>query len=134
MFLTPSTHFAVRALRSLANEAALDTLSRIPVNSEYNDKEYVYNLMLPGFTKEEVKVSLEDNRIRIDAEKKIEEKVEGSNPNQVISRMWETSTQKVFLNVPTLADMDKADVKLENGVLSIVIPRKGAETKLLEIK
>ncbi len=134
MFLTVSTHLAVRALRSLANEVALDTFSRIPVNTEYNDKEYVYNLMLPGFTKEEVKVSLEDNRICVDAEKKVEEKIEGSTLNQVVTRMWENSTQKVFLSIPNLADIDKADVKLENGVLSIVIPRKGAEKKLLEIK
>lgn len=73
-------------------------------------------LNLPGFTKEEVKVSIEDNTLHVSAK------------NDKKSAYYSTTLSKKVI-------ADSADVKLENGVLKITFQRSPeSKPKILEIK
>ena len=88
-----------------------------PQNTQETEKEYVIEVELPGLTKQEVKVSATANTITIDAK----------------------NSRKTYFHQFSVYDTDteKTDVKLENGVLTVKVPKKPEavpKERLLEIK
>lgn len=81
------------------------------------DKEYIFEVELPRFKKSEISTKVVDNYIVIEAK----------NDRSQYSR-------SIYAND---LEADKAQVKLENGVLTLTIPRKALpepKTKVLEIQ
>lgn len=86
-------------------------------NNSETEKEYRIEVELPRFRKEEIKVTSANNSITIEAK----------NGRRSYFRTFETWD----------ADTEKSDVQLENGVLTVVIPKKPEsipKQKVLEIK
>lgn len=109
-----------------------------PVNSgsiDYdiieNEKDYVLDLMLPGFNKEDVSVSVEDNIMTIEGERKVDEKTKYSRKGSFYGRFKKSFT----LPDEVLADQISASHN-KNGILSITIPKdeKAKLSKMIEIK
>lgn len=87
-----------------------------PVTVGGDDSTINIELNLPGFTKEEVKVSIEDNTLHVSAK------------NDKKSAYYSTTLSKKVAP-------DSADVKLENGVLKITFQRTPeSKPKILEIR
>ncbi len=83
------------------------------------EDEYAVEAELPGVKKEEVKVEMNDNRLTIAIER--EEKIDEERKNYIHKERRTSSMQRqIYLHD---AQPDGIKAKLDNGVLSIQIPK-----------
>ena len=111
------------------------------VNILENDDEYKVEVAAPGMTKEDFKVHLnEDNELIISMEKKNESKEEGKEHKGTYLRREFSYTQfQQSLLLPDNIEREKISAKVENGVMTIDIPKKKVEelaaaTRQIEVK
>jgi len=81
---------------------------------------YVINAELPGVVKEDVKLNVSDNNVEISAEHK--EEKEEKKKNYVRKERRAFSYHR-SLPLPEKVDAVKAKAKLNNGILSVEIPK-----------
>lgn len=96
-----------------------------------NDKEYVLDLMLAGFDKSLVDVSVEKNTLKIKGERKEDKSVKYST-----KRSFFGTFEKSY-ELPEYVDKENIDASFENGVLRITIPKskdKLSGNKVIKIK
>ncbi len=111
------------------------------INVIEREREYAVELAAPGMTKEDFKVSLdEDENLVVDLEKKVEKTEEDEkNKGQYLRREFSYTQFHQSLILPEDVDRDKITASVDNGVLSVILPKKSAqelrkETKLIEIQ
>ncbi|WP_417016177.1 Hsp20/alpha crystallin family protein [Alistipes sp.] len=111
------------------------------VNIIENDDEYKIEVAAPGMTKEDFKVHInEDNELVISMEKHSEEKEEDKKHKGTYLRREFSYTQfQQNLLLPDNVEREKISAKVENGVMSIDIPKKkeseaSAVARQIEIK
>jgi len=100
-----------------------DTSPQIKMDLTENDKAYLVYADIPGVQKDEIKVSVEGNKVSIMAEAKHEKDAveEGK-------MLWHERYQGSCFRSLTLAyeiDEENAKAKYENGVLELTLPKKG---------
>jgi HSP20 family protein len=101
---------------------ALDGSSSVPaVNIRENDREYKLELAAPGFRKEDFKVELEDEMMKISAERttNLEEKNEQFTRREYAMESFERS-----FSLPSNAGKDNIHAQYQQGMLRIQIPKK----------
>lgn len=100
------------------------------IDLQENEKEYVVEAELPGISKEDVNLSFEDGRLKIAVKK--EETTEDKNKNYIHRERKLSSMERVIL----LSDIAESEVKakLDNGILTINIPKKEKAEKSLKIE
>jgi HSP20 family protein len=81
---------------------------------------YVINAELPGVTKSDVKLNVSDNNVQITAEHK--EEKEETKKNYVRKERRAFSYHRSLI-LPEKVDSSKAKAKLNNGILSVEIPK-----------
>lgn len=89
---------------------------------------------IPGVNKNEIKITLQDNILTIEGEKKKE--TEQKEKNFFRSERMYGSFKRCF-TLPDLVDSDKVDAKFENGMLNIQlkkIEQKRRNEKVIELK
>ena len=97
-----------------------------------HDDAYVVKAELPGITKEDVKITVQDNVLTIRGEKKQESESKGSSYHRV-ERTY-GSFQRSF-TLPTSVKSDKIDAAFKDGILSITMPKaEEAKPKQIEVK
>ena len=96
---------------------------RTPIKLVDEEDRYEIFLSLPGFSKKEVSIKLEDNLLLISGEK-----LDG-----VVNPVVNEPNCSYSLNLPDGVEIDKAKATLSNGVLTITFP-KCAKAKPREIK
>ena len=100
------------------------------IDVQDKEKEYVIEAELPGFKKEEVTVSLEDRRLKISANR--EENIEKEEKNYIHKeRRYTAMARNGFL---ANADADGIKAKLDNGVLTVSVPKKAKTDNTVEIE
>ena len=104
------------------------------INVLETEKEYDVELAAPGLDKEDFKVHVdEDNNLHIEMEKKAENK-EGSKHGRYLRREFSYEKFQQTLLLPEDAEADKIEAKVENGVLTIHIPKKEQIVKAGSVK
>ncbi|XP_021278935.1 17.3 kDa class I heat shock protein-like [Herrania umbratica] len=94
----------------------------------------VFKADLPGFKKEEVKVEVEDDRVlQISGERNIQKEDKNDTWHRV-----ERSSDKFMrrFRLPENAKMDQIKASMENGVLTVTVPKlevKNPDIKRIEI-
>jgi HSP20 family protein len=79
---------------------------------------------LPGFTKDEVEITLENQTLTITAEKKEDKKEDGAKKGDyLLQERRYTRFQRSFTLPPTV-DSGKVDAKLNDGVLTITLIKR----------
>jgi HSP20 family protein len=103
------------------------------LNVTENDKSFEVQAELPGVKKEDVKVSIDKQRVTIEAETRhAEEKREGENV--VYAERTARKFMRSFL-LPSDVDDAAADARLEDGILTLTLPKKqGSTAKRLTIQ
>ncbi|MBU3813669.1 MAG: Hsp20/alpha crystallin family protein [Candidatus Bacteroides intestinipullorum] len=110
------------------------------INVSENDKDYKVEVAAPGMTKDDFKVTLgDDNNLLIEMEKKNEIKDEDKKGRKFLRREFSYSKFEQAILLPDNVEKDRISAKVENGVLTIEVPKKVAEeatkaTKTIEVK
>ncbi|MFO7659583.1 MAG: Hsp20/alpha crystallin family protein [Candidatus Cloacimonadaceae bacterium] len=87
------------------------------------EKEFELMANLPGFKKEDVKISVHDNQLLIEA--KCENKKEEKKGTMYRCERYSGNYRR-NLYLPENADVAKIQAKMEDGVLKLSIPKKEA--------
>ncbi len=102
------------------------------INVQQNDSEYLVEAELPGVNKEEIDVDLNDGRLTVSVKR--EEKINEEKKNYIHRESRYASMSRSIYLVD--ADSKGIKAKLDNGLLSITVPRqeKAAKTAKIEIE
>ena len=90
------------------------------INVAETDKALEITAELPGVDQEDVDVTVLDNRLTIQAEKKIEEE-DKSKDYHVVERSYGKFARSMTL--PFEVDLDKIDAQFKNGILTVTLPK-----------
>jgi HSP20 family protein len=135
MFIVPTTRDA-RQLNRLFDDAferffapaaAEGVASRSPaLDVAETDRAYNVRLEMPGVQKDEVKVSIDGRQVTVQAQARREE--ERKDGERVVYRERSLSSYARTFTLPMEIDQAEASAKLENGVLALELPKRGART------
>lgn len=108
------------------------------INVLDNEKSYEIELAAPGLTREDFKVSLDpEGNLSIDMEKKQEENGEKKH-GHYLRREFSYSKYQQIMTLPEDADREHIEAKVENGVLTVNIPKivkvQQETHRLIEVK
>lgn len=95
-------------------------LNRFATDVYETDKDIVVEMQIPGFKKENIKISFKDGYLKVEG--KAEEKEEEKDKNYWRREIRKGSFVRV-VPLPVDVDSKKAKAKFENGVLKIVLPK-----------
>jgi HSP20 family protein len=107
-------------------ESSEDNFRAMALDITEHDKEFSILANLPGFKKENVKISVHDNQLMIEAvcnEKKEE------NKGTVYRCERYSGSYRRNLMLPENADINAINAKMEDGVLRLTIPKKEPSPK-----
>lgn len=93
---------------------------------------YELVMELPGFRKDEVKVSLEDGYLTVDAAKSTEEETQ-KNEKYICRERFTGACQRKFYVGEEIADTDIRG-EMKDGILKIMVPKKEAQPAVEEKK
>jgi HSP20 family protein len=118
---TPATFSSM--LDRLFNESMGATLRVFTpaVDVAEDERAYEIQLALPGMKKSDFKIDLVDRKLTISGERKREEKKEGKNFHSMETQYG--SFKRVFF-VPEDVIEDSVEARYEDGLLSLVLPKK----------
>ena len=120
--------FSIVPFSTSATSPSLPSVPKMALDVQETDEGYVIEADLPGATKDDVSISLEEDIMTISYEKKEEEKEENKDGYIVRERKSHVAVTR-SVRVPE-ADENSAKATMENGVLKIEI----AKTEPVETK
>jgi HSP20 family protein len=91
-----------------------------PVDIQETGDAYRLQAELPGLTKDDINITLENNVLRLSGERKFERDVKKENFHRV-ERTYGTFTRSFAL--PTQVNTEGVQAAFENGVLTITVPK-----------
>lgn len=97
------------------------------LNVRENNKSYLLELRAVGLTKDDIKITFEDNVLVI---KSIKPKVETT---YIRHEFWDDTIDK-RIQFPADADIDSTTAKVENGVLYIEIQKAAGSKKEIQVQ
>lgn len=98
-----------------------DVLQHPPVNIISKDNSYNLEMLVPGYTKADFKVTLQDKVLSIAAESKAEEV---SETEKVVRKEFSMKAFKRSFTIDEKIDAEKISVSYENGILKLELPKK----------
>jgi HSP20 family protein len=93
------------------------------VDLEEKDNEVVLNVELPGMTKEDIDLSVENNVLTLKGEKKVDRKEGEKESGFYRSERYFGSFERSF-TLPAGVQADKAKATFQDGVLRLALPKK----------
>lgn len=99
------------------------------------EKDFKIEVLLPGFSKDDLKMNYHKNLLTVKVEK--EEKEEKAQEEYKYEhKEFGTFNFEKQYKIPNTANIDSVEAKFENGILSIVLPKKeeALEKAPVEIK
>ncbi|HWN45091.1 MAG TPA: Hsp20/alpha crystallin family protein [Thermoanaerobaculia bacterium] len=91
-----------------------------PVDIQENGDAYLFHAELPGMSKEDIHITLENSVLRLSGERKFEKDAKKENYHRV-ERTYGTFTRTFTL--PTQVEPEKVQAAFENGILTITVPK-----------
>lgn len=91
------------------------------VNIRENEKDFELELSVPGRTKEDFSIEIDDNVLSVSAEVKTENEMEKENYTR---REFAFSSFRRSFTLPKSVDSDKINANYENGILKFTLPKK----------
>jgi HSP20 family protein len=91
-----------------------------PVDIRETDEALVLNAELPGLTKEDVEITLENNVLTLAGERRLEKDVKAENWHR-LERAYGSFSRSFTL--PTSVRTDRVEAAFANGVLTVTLPK-----------
>ncbi|HRN97802.1 MAG TPA: Hsp20/alpha crystallin family protein [Flavobacterium sp.] len=98
-----------------------NALSVPPVNIRETDTQFEVELSAPGKTKDDFNIDVDQNLLTISSESNQES---SSNEGKYTRREFSFSSFKRSFTLPETVNEDQITARYENGILSIVLPKK----------
>ena len=95
--------------------------------TEHDDR-WVVHAELPGFSREDIEVSLENGRLAIQAEHATERREDDGEGGRALIRERRSGRYVSTLEVGRRVDAEQIRARYENGVLEITLPKLSPET------
>jgi HSP20 family protein len=112
--------------RVYEDESSDDNFRAMAIDVVEHEKEFQILANLPGFKKEDVKISIHDNQIHIEA-------VCNTTHEEKQGTMYRcerySGSYRRNLLLPENAEVSKINAKMEEGVLRLIIPKKEPSPK-----
>jgi HSP20 family protein len=104
---------------------------RLPVDFQNNEDEFVILAPVAGLKPEDLKIEVHDDVLTLSGEVKPEE----NGDHQYLLREIDYGAFRRSLRLPNPVEADKAEAKIENGVLTLRLPKvEEARPKTIEVK
>lgn len=91
------------------------------VNIKENEKDYELELSVPGRTKEDFTIEIDDNILTISSEVKTENETDKMNYTR---REFGYSSFKRAFTLPESVDGERINASYENGILTFTLPKR----------
>ncbi len=117
-YIDVSPKKALDDLGSLLKEKAKTTAAATLPKFAENDSNYVLRWLMPGYAKQDVKVTIVGGRLHVKAEN---------------GGLYADETQDFSLAIPNTSKSDETEVVLLDGILYVTIPRVEPVVTTLEI-
>ena len=91
------------------------------VNVKESDHKFKLELAAPGLSKEDFKINIENDMLNISAEKKEEQ---ATQSEKYTRKEFSYASFKRTFTLPETADSEKIAAQYDNGVMTLVIPKK----------
>lgn len=101
----------------LGRDANADTWIA-PTNASKNEKGYDLEIMIPGFSRDEISLTIDNHTLAVSAQKK------ETSDKKYIAKQIPSSYNTRSFELPKNVDEDHILAKLENGILKIRIAEK----------
>lgn len=95
-----------------------------PVNIKETDTSYLIELSVPGYTKEDMTISLEGGKLTVTGKHSKSETISSTTLEGYTRKEFFYSDFKRSFNLPETSNVEKISAKCENGILSLDIPKK----------
>ena len=112
----PALNSMLDDFRCLDNSMFYNRMSDYKI--EEDDKNYFIEMDMPGVKKEDLEIGIKENILSIYAERKKEDKME--NKEAVVVSKYEQSFNISAKGI----DIDNIQANLENGILTLTLPKK----------
>jgi HSP20 family protein len=117
-------------MNRLWDDSSQERLAAYPVDIDEDDHHVYVTAELPGFSRDEIDVSLEAGVLTVSAERK----VEPTERTKHLSERRFTRVQRSFA-LPQSVDEESVDAKLSGGVLEITLnKRPETQRRKIEVK
>jgi len=107
--------------RAFDEESSDDHFRAMAMDIVEHEKEFEILANLPGFKKDNVKISIHDNQLLVEA-------TCDQNKEEKVGTMYRcerySGSYRRNLMLPENADLNKISAKMEDGVLRLIIPKK----------
>jgi HSP20 family protein len=101
------------------------------VNIRETENEYLFNVSVPGFKKDDINIEINNNTLTISSEIN---KLNKSDESDFTYREFYKSSFKRSFKVPDDVDFDDIDASMEDGILNIKIKKTKIKNNKLSIK
>lgn len=95
-------------------------------NVSENENEYLIELSAPGFKKDDIKIELENDILKIYST--FEDKKEEEKNGYFRKEFCKSSFERNF-SMPKNVNVDEISANMEDGILNVVVPKKKEEKK-----
>ncbi len=103
------------------NNSITDSGKYYPANIYDSGNSFVIELQAPGFSKENIKINLEQQTMTISAEMKNENEMEDE---KFLRREFVRESMTKSFVLPMSVDTEKINADYQNGILKITLPRR----------
>jgi len=109
---------------------SMNTQSSFKIDVQDKDSSYLIEADLPGVNKDEINLELEENTLRIQVKREeTAEEEQGSYIHK--ERKYSSMSRSIYLRD---VKADEIDAKLENGVLTVSVPKIAKSEKIRQIE
>jgi len=109
-------------LSNAFNDEQSEANKMMPMDVSEREKEYVIRANMPGISKDNIKISVSNNN-ELTIEGRQEE--EKSEKNETVYRYERyKGNYRRTISMPDVCDIDNIEAKLEDGVLTLKVPKR----------
>lgn len=90
------------------------------------DKEFEIQFHLPGMKKEDIRIDVQDDRLTVSGERKMESEKKEKNYHAIES-YYGSFSRSFYL--PDAANVEKVDATYKDGILTVAIPKDEKKTQ-----